>query len=452
MTKNLFYKKENAWKGYSEKEKKVVMNYAEQYKAFLQICRTERITVQYMKNESKKHSFGKGKKFVINNSNKAVALVSLGTISPLKGIKFVGSHIDVPRIDVKQNPLYEKFDLAQLKTHYYGGIKKYQWFNRPLGIFGVILTRTGKKIEVRIGEKDSDPVFVISDLLPHLSKDQGGKTVSKAFDGEKLNVIFGSIPLSGKEKDSIKANILNILNKKYGIIEEDFISAELEVVPIDKVRDIGMDRGLIGGYGHDDRVCSYASATALFDSKNKYTAVSVMFDKEETGSDGKTGANGRFIEDVIIEILEKSNIKPTFANVRKVMNNSEMLSADVSCGVNPDYPEVHDIKNAAIIGNGIAIVKFAGSRGKAGTNDANAEFVNKIRNIFNKSGVVWQSAELGKVDQGGGGTIAKFMAQHGIDVLDCGPALLGMHSPFEIVSKADLYETYKAYREFFISM
>ena len=452
MKKNLMYNKKNAWVEYTEKQMDSVMKYGEEYKKFIDYARTERFSVEYLKKAAAKFISKKSSNnFTMENAGKNLAIIAMGSKSPLKGIKFIGSHIDVPRIDMKQNPLYEKFNIAQMKTHYYGGIRKYHWLNRPLGIFGVIFTEKVKKIDVRIGSKDSDPVFVISDLLPHLSRAQSSKKVSEAFEGEKLNIIVGSIPLKKEEKRAIAGNVMHILNKEYGIVEEDFISAELEIVHVEKARDVGFDRGMIAGYGHDDRVCAYTSATALFESSNKYTAVALMYDKEETGSNGKTGAQGRFIEDIIIEILKKKKIEPNYANIRTVMNNSEFLSSDVGAGINPDYPSVHEENNAAIMGKGVVITKFTGSYGKSGANDANAEFVFKIRNIFNKAGVIWQTAELGKVDEGGGGTIAKYIAQYGIEVIDCGPPLLGMHSPFELLSKADLYETFKAYRAFFES-
>ncbi len=451
MKKNIMYEKKNAWLHYSRNEVKNVHNYGEGYKKFLNFARTERLSVEYLRKMAEKKGFKKNgkKKFYVENVKKNIAIVSMGSVSPLKGIKFVASHIDVPRIDIKQNPLFEKFSIAQLKTHYYGGIKKYQWFNRPLGIYGIIYKNDGTFININIGGEKNDPVFAISDLLPHLSASQYKQTVSEAFKAEKMNLIIGSIPLSEKEKDSVKKNIMIIINKKYGIIEEDFISAELEIVPVEETKDVGFDKGMIGGYGQDDRICAYASTTGLFDSNNKFVSVALMYDKEEIGSDGATGAKSKFLEDIIIEILKKANIKPTYVNIRETLRNSELLSADVNAGLNPDFVEVHDPMNAAHIGHGVVITKFTGSRGKSGANDANAEFVYKIRNIFNKNKVVWQTAELGKVDVGGGGTIAKFMAEYSINVIDCGPALLGMHSPFEIVSKADLFETYKAYRAFF---
>jgi aspartyl aminopeptidase len=451
MEKKLAYERKNSWLKYSEKETKTVQDYADDYREFLSVSKTERLSVEFVKKMAVKNKFTENSKtkFFIENRSKNIAIVSIGSISPLKGVNFVGSHVDVPRIDLKPSPLYEKENIAHLKTHYYGGIKKYQWLARPLSMYGVIFLRNGKKLDIAIGDKESDPVFSINDLLPHLSSSQNSKTVRDAFEGEKLNIIVGSIPLKKTEKDAVKANALKIINDMYGIEEEDFISAEIEMVPQGNARDVGFDRGLIGGYGHDDRVCGYTSATAIFEAKNKKTACAILFDKEEVGSHGSTGAQSKFIEDIIIEILKKVGEKPSYENIRTVMRNSDLLSSDVSCGIDPDFQDVHEQQNGAKMGFGVVITKYTGSAGKHGANDANAEFVFKIRDIFNKAGVAWQIAELGRVDAGGGGTIAAYLADHGINVIDCGPALLGMHSPFEIVSKADLYETYKAYRAFF---
>ena len=451
MEKKLSYERKNCWLKYSEKETKKAMSYAEDYKEFLSISKTERLTVVNIRKLALKNNFTENSKtkFIIENKNKNLAIISMRAISPLKGVGLIGSHIDVPRIDLKQIPLYEKEDIAHFKTHYYGGIKKYHWLSRPLAMYGVIFLKNGKKLDISIGDKDNDPVFVINDLLPHLSRLQFSKTVSDAFEGEKLNIIVGSIPLKKIEKDAIKANVLKIINDTYGIEEEDFVSAEIEIVPQGKARDIGFDRGLVGGYGHDDRICGYTSARAIFEAKNKRTVCAILFDKEEVGSQGSTGAKSKFIEDIIIEILKKAGEKPTYENIRRVMKNSDLLSSDVSCGIDPDFQEVHEKQNGAKIGFGLVITKYTGSGGKYGANDANAEFVFKVREIFNKAGVIWQTAELGKVDAGGGGTIAAHLANYGINVIDCGTALLGMHSPFEIASKSDLYETFKGYKAFF---
>lgn len=454
MKKDLMYCTKNAWGEYSQKESEKVTKYAADYAAYLDISKTERKSVDNMIKLAMKQGFtAKGKKkFYIVNRDKNVAIVNMGTKSPVSGIRFVGSHVDVPRIDIKQNPLYEKEGFAQLKTHYYGGIKKYHWLSRALAIHGVILTADGRKVELSIGDKPGDPVFVISDLLPHLSGGQYKKTLSEAFDGNKLNLIIGSIPLNKEEKDAVKKNIMQILNAQYKFVEEDFMSAELEIVPAGKSHDVGFDRSLLGGYGHDDRVCAFTSATALFDADIDTPSVALLYDKEEIGSDGNTGAKSRFLEDIVIEILRKAGVKPEYVTIRETLKNSSFLSSDVSAGINPEHPEVHEAQNAAKIGNGVVITKFTGSRGKSSANDANAEFVYKIRKVFNDAKVIWQTAELGAVDVGGGGTIAKYIAEYSMDVIDCGPALLGMHSPFEIVSKADLYETYKAYKAFYQSL
>lgn len=454
MKKDILFERKNAWGNYKAKEVSTVHKYADGYSAYLDTSKTERESVVNMITLAKKKGFTeKGKKkFYMENRGKNLALVDMGTANPVKGIKFVGSHVDVPRIDIKQNPLYEKEGFAQLRTHYYGGIKKYHWLNRPLAIHGVIITSTGRKVELSIGDNPGDPVFVISDLLPHLSKNISKKTVSEAFDANKLNLIIGSIPMTKEESNAVKKNVMEILHKQFNIIEEDFMSAELEIVPAGKAMEVGFDRSLLGGYGHDDRICAYTSATALFDAKVKSPSVALLYDKEEIGSDGNTGAKSRFIEDIVIEILKKAGIKPDYATVRETMRNSSFLSSDVSAGINPEHTEVHEAQNAAKIGYGVVITKYTGSFGKSSANDAHAEFVYRIRKVFNEAGVRWQTAELGAVDVGGGGTIAKYMAEHSMDVLDCGPALLGMHSPFEIVSKADLYETYKAYKAFFQSL
>ncbi|MDD3804396.1 MAG: aminopeptidase [bacterium] len=451
MEKKLGYERKSCWLKYSEKETKEVHSYAEDYKDFLSRSKTERLSVENIKKLAIKNKFSESSKktFFIENRGKNLAIVKMGAVSPLKGINIIGSHVDVPRIDLKQVPLYEKENIAHFKTHYYGGIKKYHWLSRPLAIYGVVFLKNGKKLDIAIGDDDNDPVFAINDLLPHLSRSQNSKTVNEAFEGEKLNIIVGSIPLKKTEKDAVKANALEIINRKYSIVEEDFISAELEVVPQGKARDIGFDRGLVGGYGHDDRICGYTSATAIFEAKNKKTACAILFDKEEVGSQGATGAQSKFIEDIIIEILKRAGEKPTYENIRTVMKNSDLLSSDVSCGIDPDFQEVHEQNNGAKIGYGLVITKYTGSGGKYGANDSGAEFVFKVKSIFDKAGVTWQTAELGKVDAGGGGTIAAYLANHGISVIDCGTALLGMHSPFEIASKADLFETHRGYKAFF---
>ncbi len=445
LKKKLSYENKNGWDlSHSSKDK--VFKFSEKYKEFIGKCKTERETVNFVFDEFEKKK--KKEDITVINRGKNIALIRLGSEN---GMKLIASHIDAPRIDIKQKPLFEETDIALLHTHYYGGIKKYQWFNIPLAIHGVVVKENGEKTDITIGEDDRDPVFVIPDLLPHLShKVIDEKKVKEAFDAEKMNLIVGSIPFDKDEKDAVKLNILNILYEKYGIKEEDFISSELEIVPALKPRDIGFDRGFIAAYAQDDRICAYCSKEAFFDAKrNAKTVVALMIDKEEIGSDGNTGAKSRFLMDVVIEILKAQNRDVTFESIGEFFKNSEVLSADVNGAVNPMYKEVHEKDNASYINKGVVMTKFTGHGGKYMANDASAEFVGKIRKIFNEADVNWQTGELGKVDEGGGGTIAKYLASWNMDVIDCGPALLSMHSPYEISSKTDLYETYKAYKAFF---
>ena len=440
----LGYKNDNGW---IKADKNKVFKFAEIYKSFIGKCKTERETVKFVKEEFEKRS--KKEDFFVVNRGKCIALVRLGDGF---GMKLVASHIDAPRIDLKQNPLFEDTELALFHTHYYGGIKKYQWFNIPLAIHGVIVKSNGEIVNIYIGEDDSDPTFVIPDLLPHLShKVQDDKKVKEAFEAEKMSLIVGSIPLDNDEKEAAKLNVLKILNEKYGIVEEDFISAEITLVPALNPRDSGFDRGLIAAYGHDDRICAFCSKEAFFDANSKRTIVALMIDKEEIGSDGSTGAKSRFLLDVVVEILKRKGISPDFINVGEFLKNSEVLSADVNGAVNPMYKDVHEKDNASYISHGVVLTKFTGHGGKYMANDASAEFVGKIRRIFNDANVKWQIGELGKVDEGGGGTIAKYLAVWNMDVVDCGPALISMHSPYEIASKFDLFETYKAYKAFYES-
>jgi aspartyl aminopeptidase len=368
-----------------------------------------------------------------------------------KGIKIIASHIDSPRLDLKQNPLYEDVDLALLKTHYYGGIKKYQWVSRPLSLHGKIIKKDGSELDLSLGEKETEPIFTIVDLLPHLAhKAQYEKKLEDAVIGEKLNILAGSIPFPDKDtKDRIKLQVLKYLNDNFGLIEEDFVSAELELVPSEKARDIGWDRSLIGSYGQDDRSCAYTSMRAAGDLKNPKETVLVLFlDKEEIGSEGNTGAKSRFLEAVVADLLSFEGVTADDGAVRRTLMNSRAISADVNGALDPDYQDVHEKRNAAKLGYGICITKFTGSRGKSGSSDASAEYVGWLRDVFNRNSIVWQTGELGKVDEGGGGTIAKYLASYGMDIVDCGVALLGMHSPFEVSSKADIYMTYKGYRVF----
>ncbi|MGC9022162.1 MAG: aminopeptidase, partial [Dissulfurimicrobium sp.] len=370
-----------------------------------------------------------------------------------EGVLMIASHIDAPRLDLKQNPLYEELDMAYLKTHYYGGIKKFQWVTRPLALHGVAIKGDGRVAYIRLGEDADDPVFTINDILPHLAyKVQAEKKTSEAVPGEKLNVIFGGNPLLGPEdmKDAVKLSILKILNERYGIVEEDLVSAELELVPAGTARDVGLDRAFVGAYGHDDRSCAYAALKAVLEQQQPdRTIMAVFLDKEEIGSEGNTGAKSKFLELIMYDIIRRSGFKLGPDTLVRTFMNSRAISGDVTAGVEPDYQEVHEKRNDALMGYGICLTKYTGSRGKVGANDAHAEYVGWIRNIWNKAGVIWQTGELGKIDEGGGGTVAKYLAGYGMDVVDAGTPLLSMHSPFEVAHKADLFMTYKAYSAFY---
>ena len=386
----------------------------------------------------------------LNNKDKALALFIIGEEPIEKGLRIIGSHIDSPRLDLKQNPLYEDSNLAMMETHYDGGVKKYQWVTLPLALHGVVVKKDGTKIDVVIGEDDSDPVIGISDLLIHLSQDQLQKKANVVIEGEDLNLLVGSIPLEGEDKDAVKANILNILKEKYDFEEEDFISAEIEVVPAGRARDYGLDRSMVMAYGQDDRVCAYTSLMALLDVDSpKYTSVVLLVDKEEVGSNGATGMHSRFFENAVAEVMDRlgnySSLK-----LRRALTNSKMLSADVSAAFDPNYPSVMERKNSAYFGKGLVFNKYTGARGKSGCNDANPEFIAWLRNIMDKNNIVYQTAELGKVDQGGGGTIAYILAEYNMEVIDCGVALQNMHAPWEIASKLDIYETMKGYKAFLV--
>ena len=391
-----------------------------------------------------------GDKVYVNNKGKAVALFIVGSEPMESGLKILGAHIDSPRLDLKQNPLYEDSELSLLDTHYYGGIKKYQWVTLPLALHGVVVKKDGTIVDICVGEDENDPVVGVSDLLVHLSGEQLGKKADKVVEGEDLNVLVGSMPLKGTEKEAVKANILKILKEKYDIEEDDFLSAEIEVVPAGKARDYGLDRSMIMAYGHDDRVCSYTSLMAMFDiTESDKTCCCLLVDKEEIGSVGATGMHSRFFENAVAEIIDKyegySDLK-----LRRCLSNSKMLSSDVSAAFDPNYPSVMEKKNSAFFGRGMVFNKYTGARGKSGCNDANAEYMAELRSIMEKHDVSFQTAELGKVDAGGGGTIAYILAQYNMEVIDCGVALHNMHAPWEVASKVDIYETMKGYRAFLI--
>lgn len=446
----------NAWKKYNQEQMKEVMNFSETYKKFLTAGKTEReitkLSIEVLeekgfKNIDKVSSVKPGDKLYKINRNKNVCAFVMGTEPLTNGIRILGAHIDSPRLDIKQNPVYESQGFALLDTHYYGGIKKYQWVTIPLALHGVVVKKSGEVVDIVIGEDANDPVVGISDLLIHLSGDQLQKTASKVIDGEGLDLTIGSIPLEGTEKDAVKANVLKLLNEKYGIEEEDFLSAEIEVVPADATRDYGLDRSMVAGYGHDDKVCAFTSLYAILEVNNpKFTSCCILVDKEEVGSIGSTGAQSRFFENTICDLLELSGSDSS--KLRHVLTNSKMLSSDVSAGFDPLFPEVNDSKNAAYLGNGIVFNKYTGARGKSGCNDANPEFIAWLRKVMDEENINFQTAELGKVDQGGGGTIAYILGNLNMDVIDAGIPVLNMHSPMEIVSKADVYEAYKAYVAF----
>ena len=452
----------NAWKEYKEEELKQVHELGEAYKAFIDNGKTERECVKETLETIRKAGYisledavreGKklrsGDKVYFNQMGKALLLFQIGKQPMEQGMNIVGAHIDSPRLDIKQNPLYEDGDLAYADTHYYGGIKKYHWVARELALHGVVAKKDGSVTELCIGEKPEDPVVGISDLLIHLSQEQMGKKLSEAITGENLDVILAGQPLNNEEKEPVKKALLKILKDEYSIEEEDLLSAEIEVVPAGKARDFGLDRSMVLGYGHDDRVCAFAELEAMMgiDTVPEYTVCGMLVDKEEIGSVGATGMQSNYLEYAVAEILNLQGCYSELA-VRRTLRKSRMLSCDVSAGFDPLYASAFEKKNAAFLGRGVCFNKFTGRGGKSGSNDANAEFLGKLRRIMDEEGVHWQTAELGKVDQGGGGTIAYICALYGMEVIDSGVAVLSMHAPMEIISKADLYEAVKGYRAF----
>ncbi|MCF6466291.1 aminopeptidase [Clostridium sp. Cult2] len=464
LQRELTHQWKNVWETLDSIEVEKVYAINEDYKDFLNIGKTERESAKEIIRIATEKGYTSldeiiekgikptpGMKIYVNNKNKAVALFVLGKEKLEKGMHIIGSHLDAPRLDLKQFPLYEDSELAMLKTHYYGGIKKYQWVTLPLALHGVVVKEDGEKIDIIIGEDEEDPVFFITDLLPHLAKDQMEKKMSEGISGEGLNVLIGSIPYNDSEiSEKVKLNVLNILNEKYGIKEEDFTSAEFEIVPAGKSRDVGIDRSMVGAYGQDDRVCVFTSLKAILDVEvPNRTAVALFVDKEEIGSVGNTSMESKFFENTISELINLTEENYSELKVKRALANSWVLSADTLAGFDPNYPDVLDKRNSPYIGKGITIVKYTGVRGKGGSNDANSEYLSKIRKIFNDNNVVWQMGELGKVDQGGGGTIAYILANYGMEVVDCGVPLLSVHAPYEIASKADVYMTYKGYNAFY---
>ena len=455
----------NAWKSYTKAELKKLEDTAKEYKRFIDAGKTERECVAETVAALEKAGYislekaivsGKkikaGDKIYLNKMNKAVLAFLIGKKPLAEGMNIVGAHIDSPRLDLKQNPLYEDGDFALADTHYYGGIKKYQWVARELALHGVVVKKDGTTVQICIGEKEDDPVVGVSDLLIHLSQEQMAKKLSEAITGEDLDIILGGKPLKGAEKEPVKAELLRILKENYGIDEEDFLSAEIEAVPAGKARDFGLDRSMIMGYGHDDRVCAFAELKAILSLTGipEYTCCGMLVDKEEIGSVGATGMQSNYLENTVAEILELQGLYSEL-NLRRALRNSRMLSCDVSAGFDPLYASAFEKKNAAWLGRGVCFNKFTGSRGKSGSNDANAEFIAKLRRIMDDNKVYWQMAELGRVDLGGGGTIAYICALYGMEVIDSGVAVLNMHAPMEIISKADLYESFKAYRAFMMN-
>lgn len=454
LKEELEYKNRSAFESISEDELERSFAYAESYKLFLDNCKTEREAVKYSVAMAKRRGYTEyrlgddiavGGKYYCNNRGKQLVVFRVGEEPLENGAYIMAAHIDSPRLDLKQNPLYEDSGLGLFKTHYYGGIKKYQWTAVPLALHGIVMKSDGTSVDICIGEDEDEPIFYVSDLLPHLAKDQMSKSLAEGITGEGLNIIVGSEPYREEETDgAIKLNLLRILNEKYGMCEEDFLSAELTAVPAMHARDIGLDRSLIAGYGHDDRVCAYSELTALLDSNDTAkTVFAVLADKEETGSDGVSGMQSELFADILAEVCEAKG-----ANYRVVKANSKCLSADVNAAYDPNFPEVLEKKNACYANCGVVLSKFTGARGKSGTSDATSEFTAYVRSFLNKNGVVWQMAELGKVDQGGGGTVAKFIANMNIDTIDVGVPVISMHAPYEAISKLDLYMTYKAFCAF----
>ena len=453
LQESLSYQRKNYFETASKEERKAMFDYAEGYMKFLDGGKTEREACAYAVKEAQEKGFTeyhfgdklkKGDKKYFVNRGKSVVVFRIGSKNIEEdGFRIIASHIDAPRIDIKQVPVYEDSGMC-LKTHYYGGIKKYQWTVIPLALHGAVILKDGKKIEITVGEEDCDPVFYINDLLPHLGAEQMGGPASKIIDGEQLNVLIGGLPYEDKEvKEKIKLTVLNILHEKFGMEEEDFLSAELSAVPAFKARDVGFDRAFIGAYGHDDRVCAYPAYTAVLNNESEHTVLAMLVDKEEIGSEGTTGMQCKVYEDLMEEIAIALG-----ANFRKVRAASKCLSSDVTAAYDPNFANAFEKLNSSFISCGTALCKYTGSRGKSGSSDASAEFVGEVRKAFAECGVVWQTAELGKVDFGGGGTVAKFLANLNIDTVDLGVPVIAMHSPFELISKADLYSNYRAFLAF----
>ena len=460
LFEKLSYKQKNVYENLDDKQAKEMLDLAEEYKKYLDEGKTERECVKIsekmaidngFKPLSEFDSLKAGDKVYVINRKKNIMLAVIGEKDIADGVNIIGAHIDSPRLDLKQNPLYESNDMALLKTHYYGGIKKYQWTAIPLALHGVVFTRDGEEIEIAIGEKDTDPVFCITDLLPHLAMNQMSKKMTEGIEGEALNILVGGMGVKSEDvSEKVKYKILSILNTMYGIREEDFLSAELEVVPAFKARNVGLDESFIGAYGQDDRVCAFTSLKGIFDIKNpERTAICLLVDKEEIGSTGNTGMLSRFFEMTLAELISKCTGACDLIALNKTITNSACLSSDVGAAVDPNYESVYEKNNAAFAGHGMVLMKYTGSRGKSGASDASAEFVHEVISILNNNNVIWQASELGKVDAGGGGTIAMYVANLNMDVIDCGVPVLSMHAPFEVTAKGDVYMAYRTYVAFY---
>ena len=455
------YKRKNVWLNIDQAKKDELESLSTDYMDFMNKSKTERLAVKEIVRRAEEAGFrnrdevieeGKleaGDKVYAINRQKAVALFVIGSEDFEAGMNIVGSHLDSPRLDLKPVPLYESKNIAYLKTHYYGGIKKYHWINIPLALHGVVYNKEGEKIEVSIGEEADEPVFFISELLVHLSKDLNQKKAAEVIEGEQLNIMVGSIPLEDEKDNPVKKNILQILNDKYKIEEEDFLTAEFEVVPADKARLVGLDSSMIMAYGHDDKVCAYTSLRAILESENpRKTLVGLFVDKEEIGSVGATGMSSQFFENTVVELMNLAG-GVNLVSFKRAMKNSKVLSADVTLAEDPNFLEATEENNTAKLGHGVCLTKYTGARGKGGSNDADAEFLQEVRLAFDKGEAIWQTGELGRIDQGGGGTIAYILAEYGMQVVDCGTPVISMHAPLELVSKADVYETYRAYKSFY---
>ena len=458
MSESLLKTRKNGWETVSDETLNEIMCFSGEYIRYLNRAKTERLAIEEAIKLAKEAGFcdvtGKetlvaGDKVYFNNRDKGLYLAVIGESDITEGINFVVAHVDSPRLDLKANPLYEDSDMALFKTHYYGGIKKYQWAAIPLSLIGVVYKKDGSKVKISIGEDENDPVFCVSDLLPHLAAQQMQKKAGEVIEGESLNILIGSVPSEG-EKDKFKSSVLTVLNEKYGICEDDFVTAEIEAVPAFPAKDLGLDRSMVGAYGQDDRVCAYTALRAILETDAPKTTVAcVLVDKEEIGSMGNTGMKSAAFSYATALLIEKYKREYNELMRLTTFRNSKCMSADVNAAVDPNYPEVNEKNNAAFFGHGPVLTKFTGARGKSGTSDASAEFMAEVRKVFDDNNIVWQTGELGKVDAGGGGTIAQYAANLDIEVVDCGTALLSMHAPFEVASKFDIYMTYKAYQAFF---